>query len=739
MKETDQGSDISEQSGRSGRSSRSGNSRGSLPAMDAGRVRLIPPMCRRIFQISKYPSLDLVCLNSTPCSRPYHREGERCEAIGSWVETVKSSSRFSDGRLDTLMDPADYAQAQAALASENEAAYQAANPAGLWDTMKQKLSGLSTPADKKEPLGGAHFEARLPAEGPAVRFQSMADHAPERSEMDTKPAARTGPVKRSPPITVSTVTSRDSEEEARHMDMQRELEAARTEARLLQEQLARTQRSHVASYPGIPGDPQQSPGSPIPPLNFAGDPRRREESAPKVDRARLPSPKGSKRSKKDRKKRKKKNSRKRDPSPSSSSSSSSSSSESLGSSDSSRATSDRSGRGKKTPRWYAVLGTEEEGVGVYSSVRKAQRRHGRHCPIKKVRSQALGWQAIQRHLAQGSSNPSETTANSDPEERPAPRNVAPPPRTLQGRDKSTGNEKELFGISLEQDSQGLRDALAPPEVDAKDRKELGNRMIDALSLPGKHHVSDPYDETMAQFGESMMSLAVVARQENLGENQRHDFKWHHASQTVFKTVKNEEDLADMIHDVRTLEESQLLMVETAQMTLLRRYLMPESIMEAWCQRGYITTISRLSLTYYLGLLEYFRKIARIYTWEQVKVEIDYHYKKISLLRTADSRLMALCLIYCYLRDGAKAGWITLKLEHAKQNNIIKTIQELSGNGKGKNGGQSHCTRCGTALHSREAGCPWASLSNTKAQAAGKNALRNLAKWKTGPEEEKTDN
>jgi hypothetical protein len=159
-----------------------------------------------------------------------------------------------------------------------------------------------------------------------------------------------------------------------------------------------------------------------------------------------------------------------------------------------------------------------------------------------------------------------------------------------------------------------------------------------------------------------------------------------------------------------------------------------------------------SLRWYLSLHEHLLETSIECGWSYVTIEIDHHVEELELIRTlADSRIHAICSLFCYLRDGKDKGWYSTTIAAAKledfpspSSNRFSDFQpalypEIEAPE------MSTCKHCRTTcLHpgGMEA-CPWRNQSHENARKSGAKALRNLAlgtpmRPKKGKEKEAED-
>ena len=687
-------------------SGRSQNRRGSGSSADTGLTDpnqdqyciLTSDHCAALFYAARLKR-DFVCLQpKSKCNRNHHKTtAPKCDRLGDAFPIVHTHGHFHDGDLKGAITPAQMA-AEEQRTEEEDAALR---EAGL-DT-KSWYGGLSAALSTPSTLfrGARKDEDRKPAAKPAsgrmVAFHTSPDRteAPKGDSPESLTRSSSGSwVQAKGPPTASTVPP-----------SLKEPPPARSAPgpALSEEEITRLLSEASVQY-------QEPPSSP---------------------------PHKSRKARKKRSKKKgRKHRRRRSPSSSSSSSSGSSSS----SSDS---------RSPSPPRKvYAVVNGQWDECGVFFSRREAKRSvlpGGYH---HRVPTAAAGWKYIRSKV--GEQAPSEPLPEPTPPRtaripevvREFPPARAPPSRVdemgfgevplpsleFQGKDRSVLNDDEFFGLQVDVDPRTLKAQIAPPGLNPGDVSDSCDLVVDAVSLPGSGKSASviEQDDSMAHLSESFLHLAVATRQERNGEERRRDLKWSQPSRNVMKTLKNEDDLAEMLHHVRQVEHTRLRSLVADQRAILHSYMWPDHVVEAWCYRGVIYAISSKAIQYYISLLEHFMRMSRTLGWDAVKQEMDYHVRKWEIIRNqAHIRVVAMIRLYIYLRDGAHQDWLFPKLERNKLVSLYKTLQEF-GSG-GKSGSPFLCPQCHTSLHSKEMGCPWAAMSGSKAKDAGRNALKNLAK------------
>jgi len=297
---------------------------------------------------------------------------------------------------------------------------------------------------------------------------------------------------------------------------------------------------------------------------------------------------------------------------------------------------------------------------------------------------------------------------------------------LTGKDPSTGIKDEVFNVKLEVGVKELQKNLSPPGVDDSTANDVGNAMIDALSLPGKLTLNTEAEDTAENIERSLTELASLSRAEH-GEDTRLDMKWQSSGRNALRGVKDAKDLREHLCDVQDLMEQSIQKVMVTQNTALLKTGWNKNLVEAWCYGGFIAVISRITVARYVQLLQHFVNMDDNGSWEMAKDEIDYYLKKVQLIRNhAPSRLHCMCQIYIFLRDHCEKSWRSAKLEQKKLLDLYQRVEHLSVQQYTPGGASAMrvCRKCGTCLHG-SGPCPWSKLSSTKAKKCGREALKKL--------------
>jgi hypothetical protein len=438
--------------------------------------------------------------------------------------------------------------------------------------------------------------------------------------------------------------------------------------------------------------------------------------------------------------------RTRTPSPPPSSSDSSSSSSSS-SEDKASGRSHPSGNRHRGP-WYALVFGKGDSHGVFQDKQTAKALSTERSITKKFQEEAPAWEWVRYHNHRSSAasevlpTPLVVAPVPLPTVTVTPSPVVPdltsslrsgptsPPLFLTGKDKSTKSEDEVYGINLDVETAELRRQLLPPGIAENSARECVECLLDAVSLPGKIGQNTEAEDSAANLQLQLEELNRTARQE-LGETVRHDLKWQNYTRNSLRNAKSESELKIMIDDVSGLRDRTLSNLQSAQRTILGKEAWDPLMVEAWSQGGYISTLSRKSLDFYLSLLQHISSVASKYSWKMAEMEIDFYVRKWQFIRAhAASRALALCRIYVSLRDGSAMEWLAPKLEAQKVVQLYKQVQVLeTGPARAAPAPRVDnnlvlCHRCKTILHGAT-DCPWHNLNNTRAIKAGREALRKL--------------
>jgi hypothetical protein len=410
-----------------------------------------------------------------------------------------------------------------------------------------------------------------------------------------------------------------------------------------------------------------------------------------------------------------------------------------------------------TKYWYGIAFGKYQRHGVFEDKAEARALIVAETKYTRTRTLAEAWDFVHYHTslgADGSHPPFETPSPTPPNPvgttsipQAAPTQVTPPisreppgpPMLLNNKDRSTKVEEEIYGISLDVDTQDLRRQLVPPGTSDERAIQVAECLVDAVSLPGKTTQSGEGDDTAANIHSALAEL--VASNHHLGsqsEDVRKDLKWKNHNRQALKGVKTEAQLSESLRDVMDIRDRTLRNLNSRQKTILSKEPWNALLIDAWSNSGYVSVISRRSVDHYISLLQHLVLVASNKGWDEAQNEIDFYTKEWALIRgQCITRLMALCRIYVSLRDGADAKWLSPTLEAERVTTLFKAVAELRGSGTSPRtgntaggGGGGFCEKCGTILHGR-LNCPWGQMNSTAAKRKGSNALKKLGMGEAG--------
>ena len=183
-----------------------------------------------------------------------------------------------------------------------------------------------------------------------------------------------------------------------------------------------------------------------------------------------------------------------------------------------------------------------------------------------------------------------------------------PPMTLSGRDPSIGNDEELFGVSLDVTAKELKEKLNAPGMHPEAADDCCESMMDAVSLPGKQATTTVSEETANNIQDSLTSIAGIQRAD-FGHEVRKDTRWDKASQNIYKTIKDKEDLDEVISDVTSLKDKAIKTMMNKQLSATQRMAWDRSIRDIWAYGGFITVLGRRSLELQLEFLHHLSQVS----------------------------------------------------------------------------------------------------------------------------------
>jgi hypothetical protein len=341
---------------------------------------------------------------------------------------------------------------------------------------------------------------------------------------------------------------------------------------------------------------------------------------------------------------------------------------------------------------------------------------------------------------------------------PAPSNAGPnnngnnggslalyPPGMLMGEDPSTGKTDEVFKIDIEASEEELQDALCPPDLSEAMAKSLMNGTIDSVALPGGLNSGGELEGTSSDVGMLGEALEELVTQNRgiAGKSGRSDLRWRSEKRTSIRSITSEAKLRTRIKHLKKLAPKVQKRMEALTSTSCKRSGWTDQIrIHTWSSHGYLPVIVMSSLRWYLALHEHLLELSTECGWDYITTELDHHIEEMELLRTlADSRIHAICGLYCYLRDCKDKSWYSTAIQQKRNVAMItgesprnKTqfppvSSEFPRASETQSTGMAAlcCMKCHTCLHTGGAGeCPWKNQTDENARKAGSKALKNLA-------------
>jgi hypothetical protein len=320
-----------------------------------------------------------------------------------------------------------------------------------------------------------------------------------------------------------------------------------------------------------------------------------------------------------------------------------------------------------------------------------------------------------------------------------------PPGMLMGEDPSTGKSDEFFKIDVEACEEELQDALCPPDLSEAMARSLINGTIDAVALPGGLNSGGELEgasSDVGMLGEALEEL-VTQNRGMAGRSGRSDLRWRNEKRTSIRNVTSEDKLRTRIKHLKKLMPKVQKRMEALVSTSCKRSGWTDQIrIHTWSSYGYLPVIAMSSLRWYIALHEHLLELATECGWEYIAPELDHHIEEMELIRTlADSRIHAICGLYCYLRDCKDKSWYSTAIQQKRNVAMItggsprpkhqfppigsETQTQIEGRPTGM--AALCCMKCHTCLHTGGATeCPWKNQTDDNARKAGAKALKNLA-------------
>lgn len=311
-----------------------------------------------------------------------------------------------------------------------------------------------------------------------------------------------------------------------------------------------------------------------------------------------------------------------------------------------------------------------------------------------------------------------------------------PPVELLGPDPDMKQDDKLYGLGLSTDMK-LRTAMAPSDVDDSVAKDLANAMLDVVSLPGtsqnsfgdfgvEDHVSD-----MSMMGGVLKDTLEELTQDRQGrERVKTDNTWKSASHTTLRSLRSGDMLEPRLNELLKLR-GKLTKTYIRRVTgILEDSGFTAQRANVWAVSGYHARLVTLSFEGYVSLHQYLVTLhnGRM-GWPYIEAAVRYHTNKMGSIRShAPSRLMAICELYTYLRDGQSVDWRVAELDGDRIRDMCREVVPKAAPVHVVPV-YEHCAKCRTnKVHpGGKDMCYWKDQSDEQARAAGSAAQKNLNK------------
>ena len=678
---------------RSTRSARSDSSafskrRGIGEELEGEYRELTDKFCGAVFESSKWSDLRFVCMNQPKCARGGHKTSGRRGRIGFFYPNHVSHSGF----MDVLMNEGLSSEEFSAMKEE-----RTAETSLLMAEMGSKLSAEagsdSEPNDRTESEDITQALAALKAKD--QKRAKTSRNTTQVKKLSIKPPS---------PTSVTETPSSTPNHEANS-----EMQSLMLMMRQMQADLQEVKKNKPTASPRKGGRPK-------------GTPSDRSEDGSSVDNSgeertshRQRKRASKRKSKKAQKKyRKQKDARKHeDPSDSSWS-------DKADFSDSSDSSSSDSSSSEVSNYYYAVFGGKGGSTQVYRDKGKAKRNKTSGGLYRRFHKRKEAWAWLNKlKLSSDKGRPAEPEG---------------PPLTLVGKDPSTKNDAEVFGVKSKGSSMEIASRLSPPGLDNQVAENLSESLLDAVALPGKTVQNTEHEDTLTSISDAMVTI-MGEKGFDRESSIRQDMKWHHASKNALHGIKTSADLHDHLEDLQDIQHTVMSRVVQNQRTILSKLGWKDETLTAWTTGGYYTILSRRTLELYMSLLQHLIRVENTHSWEITKLELTHHNKKLVNARAmGGSRVETMCDIYIYLRDLSDTSWSTPVLADKRVQQLVLQMQDVgpicgaARPGTPRGGGNPPlCKKCGTYLLHGDDPCFWSHLTMKRAKKAARIAMQRLGK------------
>jgi predicted RNA-binding Zn-ribbon protein involved in translation (DUF1610 family) len=273
------------------------------------------------------------------------------------------------------------------------------------------------------------------------------------------------------------------------------------------------------------------------------------------------------------------------------------------------------------------------------------------------------------------------------------------------------------------------DLLCPSAASKEAQQRIKDGTIDVLSLPGKE---DAVGDTVEVMAQSMSEAVNMARGSKDGYLAPKDMQWQTASRNVLKSITSYALLMEVSTELEDIRERVISGYYGRMRAILTADGWDSTSVSSWINNSYATVMLHRTYNQYEGLLKRAASIAHDETWDEAKEFLQYHAKKLAVIRKQNSTRLGLILDnYIYMRDSASASFDSLQYHKV----VTKTIRQelavvkeelaaLAAAGHAKTPTKKvKCTKCGSDLHTGSVfKCPMRGRSNTQAKQIAKQAV-----------------
>jgi hypothetical protein len=264
----------------------------------------------------------------------------------------------------------------------------------------------------------------------------------------------------------------------------------------------------------------------------------------------------------------------------------------------------------------------------------------------------------------------------------------------QNHDRSTGNPKKAFGMSI--NGTAIDEAICPDQMRVGDQSQMYTAAVDVTSLPGgwntnKGGSEDLYAETQQLAHLTSTILASTGKARGMEVT---DTTWNSMNRHSLGKVKNRDSLFEFVKKLRKSQEAAFNQQSNLVQHFLAKRNYSEKYAEEYCRSSLLARITALSYTYFFALGDAARQSAHDYPdWGAgpAKAMISFHSEKLIEIRQfAVSRKQLILQVYTYLRDAQAKSFYHESMSGA----LWERISDLTVLSAGQiGGGAAEASRC----------------------------------------------